>query len=153
MTEVDSKGHTMANDAASAVTKEQDKRQFLLFLLTGGFAALVNFFSRMVFNHWTSFTVAIILAYLCGMVTAFVLNRLFVFRQAVNRLHHQVLWFSLVNLFALAQTILVSLLLAKIVFPRMGITWHAESMAHAVGVLVPVVTSFLGHKHLTFRTR
>lgn len=143
----------MANDAAAIKKDEKSRHQLLLFLVTGGFAALVNFFSRMVFNHWTNYTEAIILAYVCGMIIAFVLNRLFVFRQAVNRLHHQVLWFSIVNLFALAQTILVSLLLAEIVLPYMGITWHPESVAHAVGVLVPVATSFLGHKHLTFRTR
>lgn len=134
-------------------TQGTQKRQFLLFLLTGGFAALVNFFSRMAFSHWTVYTVAIILAYLCGMITAFVLNRLFVFRQPVNRLHHQILWFTAVNLFALVQTILVSLLLAEFIFPQMGMVWHPESVAHGVGVLVPVVTSFLGHKHLTFRTR
>ncbi len=128
-------------------------RQFLLFLITGGLAALVNFFSRIAFSHWMSYTPAIILAYGCGMVTAFALNRLFVFRHSINRLHHQMLWFTVVNLFAVAQTILVSLLLAEYVFPRMAMTWHAESVAHAVGVLVPVATSFLGHKHLTFRTR
>jgi putative flippase GtrA len=128
-------------------------RQFLLFLITGGLAALVNFFSRIAFSHWVDYTPAIILAYGCGMVTAFALNRLFVFRHSINRLHHQMLWFTVVNLFAVAQTILVSLLLAEYVFPRMGMTWRAETVAHAIGVLVPVATSFLGHKHLTFRTR
>jgi len=145
---------SIAPQAAVAVQKRgTPDRQFLLFLVTGGFAALVNFFSRMAFSHWMHYTPAIILAYVCGMITAFILNRLFVFRHAVNQLHHQVFWFTVVNLFAVAQTLLVSLLLVEIVFPHLSMTWHAASVAHGIGVLVPVVTSFLGHKHLTFRTR
>jgi putative flippase GtrA len=126
--------------------------RFVRFLVAGGIAALANVVSRWLFNFVVPYVPAIVLAYLVGMVTAFALNRLFVFQQSVNRLHHQMFWFTLVNLFAIAQTIVVSLLLAEYLFPRMGMTWHAETVAHVVGVLVPVATSFLGHKHLTFRT-
>ena len=48
-------------------------RQFVLFLATGGFAALVNFGSRILLSHWLSFSWAVVLAYLAGMGTAFVL--------------------------------------------------------------------------------
>lgn len=41
-------------------------RQFLLFLLTGGTAAVVNFASRIVLNQWLSYSSAIIIAYLVG---------------------------------------------------------------------------------------
>jgi putative flippase GtrA len=129
------------------------RSRFLRFLVVGGIAALANVGSRYLINFVVPYVPAIVLAYMVGMVTAFALNRLFVFRHSTNRLHHQMLWFSMINLVAIAQTILVSLLLAEYVFPRMGMTWHAETVAHAVGVLVPVATSFLGHKHLTFRTR
>lgn len=60
-------------------------RQFILFLVTGGTAALVNFGSRIVYNQWVSFSIAIVLAYLTGMVTAFVLARWLVFKQANSR--------------------------------------------------------------------
>jgi len=143
--------------AAPTQTSHQEAgapdRQFLLFVISGGLAALVNFLSRMIFSHWMDYTPAIIVAYICGMITAFLLNRLFVFRNPANRLHHQVIWFAVINVLAVAQTVLVSLLLARLVLPYLGITWHVESVAHGVGVLVPVATSFLGHKHLTFRTR
>jgi putative flippase GtrA len=118
-------GDVVANNARAAQSGRQNRHQFLLFVLMSGMAALVSFLSRILFSHWTSYTAAIILAFLCGISTAFVPNRLFVFREAVNGLHHQMFWFSVVNLFALAQTIMVSLLLAEIVFPRMGMTWHA----------------------------
>lgn len=126
-------------------------RQFVLFALTGGFAAAVNFCSRIALNHWMAFTPAIVLAYLCGMLTAFVLNRILVFRQTSNALHHQILWFTLVNLAAVLQTLLVSLVLARWFFPYVRFTWHPESVAHACGVTIPVITSFFGHKYLSFR--
>jgi putative flippase GtrA len=41
--------------------------------------------------------------------------------------------------------------LARRLLPAAGITEHAEAIAHAVGVAVPVVTSYFGHKKATFR--
>ena len=128
-------------------------RQFVYFVLTGGFAACVNFFSRILLSVWLPYSSAIIVAYLFGMVTAFVLNKLLVFRDANNALHHQVFWFCIVNLAAVLQTLAVSLLLVDFAFPRLGFHWHPETVAHAIGVAVPVVTSFLGHKKLSFRIR
>ena len=121
------------------------------FLLVGGFAAGVNFFSRILLGKWMPYVTSIVLAYLLGMATAFVMNRLFVFSNAKNALHHQVFWFVAVNAAAVVQTLIVSVLLANIVFPRMGFVWHPETVAHAFGVMIPVVTSYLGHKHLSFK--
>jgi len=126
-------------------------RQFFQFLIAGGLAAAVNFGSRIAFSHWMPYAPAIVLAYLLGMATAFVLNRMLVFRHATNALHHQVFWFCMINLAAVLQTLLVSLLLNDWLFPTIHFGWHTESVAHAIGVAVPVVTSFVGHKKLSFR--
>lgn len=127
------------------------RRQFVLFLAVGATAALINFGSRIVLSNWLSFSVAIVLAYLIGMIMAFVLNRVIVFRTPQNGIHHQVLWFVAVNVAAVVQTLLVSLLLTHVVFPYVAFVWHAETVAHAIGVAVPAVTSFVGHKALTFK--
>ena len=127
------------------------RSQFALFVLVGGTAAAVNFGSRIVFSLWLSYATAIVLAYLLGMTTAFILNRLFVFRSTTSALHHQVMWFVIVNLLAVAQTLAISLLLARWLLPAIGWTWQPELCAHAVGVAVPVVTSYIGHKKLSFR--
>ena len=121
------------------------------FVLASGAAAAVNFATRIVFSVFVPFALAIVLAYLAGMTTAFLLNRRFVFTASTNRLHQQVFWFVMVNLLALAQTLLVSLLLARFGLPALGVTWHAEEIAHAIGIAIPVFTSYISHRRLTFR--
>ena len=126
-------------------------RQFLIFLITGGLAACVNFGSRIVYNQWLGFSFAVVLAYLTGMITAFLLARLFVFTDSGQSVQRSVFWFALVNLVAVLQTWAISMLLAYVLLPRAGVSRFAPEIAHAVGVIVPVFTSYLGHKHWTFR--
>lgn len=126
-------------------------RQFLVFLLTGGTAAVINFGSRILYNHWLGFSASILLAYLTGMITAYILARLFVFRDSTQALHRSVMFFILVNLVAVLQTWLISLGMAYYFLPAIGISTYVRELAHASGVVVPVFTSYLGHKRWSFR--
>lgn len=126
-------------------------KQFILFLVTGGTAALVNFGSRIVYSQWASFSVAIVLAYLTGMLTAFVLARWLVFKLSEQSFSRSVMMFCAVNVIAVVQTWLISMGLALYALPYWGITRFAAEIAHAVGVVVPVFSSYLGHKHFSFR--
>ena len=123
----------------------------MLFLLTGGTAAAINFASRILYNHWLDYSNSIIVAYLTGMVTAFVLARLFVFTETSQDWHRSALIFTLVNMVAVAQTWAISMGLAYYVLPSAGVTRFAPEIAHAAGVAFPVFTSYLGHKHWSFR--
>lgn len=124
---------------------------FLKFLIVGGFAALINFSSRIGLSLLLNYATAIIVAYLIGMLTAFILNRLFVFEAQSGQTAHQFFYFTLVNLFGIFQTLVVSLLLAIVVLPGVGIEHWVEEIAHFIGICVPVFTSFLGHKYLSFK--
>lgn len=126
-------------------------RQFLAFLFTGGIAAVVNFCSRILFSRWMSFSSAVILAYVVGMVTAYVLAKLFVFKESRQSAHRSAAFFVLVNLIAVLQTWAVSLVLADYLLPAMGVTKFVQEVAHAVGVAVPVFSSYVGHKRWSFR--
>lgn len=126
-------------------------RQFVMFLVTGGTAAAVNFGSRIFYNQWLPFSGAVILAYLTGMVTAFVLAKMFVFRESTQSTQRAVLFFTLVNVVAVLQTWLISMGLAYYLLPALGVTSYAKEIAHAAGVIVPVFTSYVGHKHFSFR--
>lgn len=132
-------------------SRTRDWSQFIRFLIVGGFAAAANFISRMLLSRWLPYAAAIALAYLLGMAVAFLLNRRYVFPDATNRTHHQASWFVAVNLLALTQTLLVSLLFSEYLLPKMGITWHVNEIAHAFGIVTPIFSSFAGHKHLTFK--
>jgi putative flippase GtrA len=137
--------------AHSVVTKTFVSKQFLVFLLTGGFAAAVNWGSRIVFNLWMPYSAAIVVAYIAGMITAFVLAKIFVFKASTQSTGRSVLFFTLVNLVAVLQTWAVSVGLAYYVFPRLGLTWHDRDIAHLIGVMIPVFTSYIGHKKFSFR--
>lgn len=126
--------------------------QFIRFLFAGGIAAAANYGSRFLFGHWLSYGVSIVLAYLVGMTVAFVLMRQHVFTQSKAPVASQAAKFVAVNMLAVLQTLLISLLLARWVLPAMGVAGeHAEAVAHLVGVAVPVVTSYFGHRMLTFK--
>ena len=126
-------------------------RQFLSFLLTGGFAAAVNFGSRIVYSNWLNFSSAVIVAYITGMITAFALAKLFVFTESQQPVHHSAAFFVLVNMVAILQTWAISMGLAYYILPWLGVSLFVHEIAHAVGVVFPVFTSYIGHKRWSFR--
>jgi len=127
------------------------KSQFARFLAVGAVAAIANIGSRIVFNIWMGFVPAMTLAFVVGLLTAFVLNRNWVFLSRGNRWLNEAGWFVLVNLVGLGQTIGISWLLARYVLPSIGQTALVPETAHSIGVIIPVATSYLGHKYFTFK--
>jgi len=125
--------------------------QFLRFLVAGGIAAAANFGSRFILSIYFAYGVAVFFAYLVGMIVAFLLMRGHVFNPNNGSLALQMTKFVGVNLLAILQTLAISLLLARWMLPSVGIQDHAEALGHMIGVLVPVFTSYWGHKFLTFR--
>lgn len=133
------------------IARAGEARRFGRFLVAGGLAAAANYASRFGFSLWFSYPLAIVCAYLVGMALAFVLMRQYVFDGVGKAIGPQLLKFGLVNLMAVLQTLLVSLALARWLLPAMGVASHVEAIAHAFGVAVPAVTSYLGHRKATFR--
>ncbi len=130
--------------------KQYNSKQFALFLLTGGMAALVNFTSRILLSRFVDYSIAILLAYIIGMITAFILAKRFVFKESQQRIRHSVLYFILVNLVAVLQTWIISLGLAYYVLPYFGFKQFVSEIAHAIGLIFPIVTSYIGHKKYSF---
>lgn len=125
--------------------------RFARFLAVGGFAAAVNLAARVLFSEVMPYELAIVLAYPIALTIAFLLNRRYVFPEAGSDATGQYMRFTLVNLAALAQVWIVSVTLARLVLPAISWEWHAELIAHAVGVCSPALTSYYGHKWFTFR--
>jgi len=130
-----------------------ERHRFARFLVVGGIAAVVNIVSRIVFNLAVSYEVAIVLAYLCGMTSAYGLNKMFVFAPSGRAVHDEFVRFTIVNLLSLALVWTVSMGLAILLFPAIGFRWHAKTVAHVVGVSVPAITSYFGHRHFSFASK
>jgi len=127
-----------------------ERTRFARFLLTGVVAAAVNLISRYLLNSWMSFATAVAAAFPFGMVTAYTLGRLFVFERSGRSVADEFWRFTVVNLFAAAQVWIISVGLGEHVFPASGFRWHPLDVAHLIGVAVPVVTSYFGHRHFSF---
>jgi putative flippase GtrA len=130
--------------------------RFIRFLLAGGLAALLNFGSRFFYNLFVDFSTAVVLAFFTGLTTGYILNKLYVFTSSGNSMVQEIGWFVFVNLIALAQTWGLSVYLVQVLPGYMPVagaagTELAEAIAHGAGVLLPVFTSYIGHKYLTFR--
>jgi putative flippase GtrA len=129
-----------------------ERDRFMRFLLVGGFAAVVNIAAGALFGTFLPFGVSIILAFCFALNTAFFLNRRYVFVMAAGKSRTgQYIRFALVNVAALAQIWAVSVCILYFGLPLLGVERHAELIAHTIGVLSPIVTSYLAHKRYTFR--
>lgn len=126
--------------------------QFPRFLAAGGLAALANFGSRFGFSTFMTFEYAVSCAFFVGLASGFLLNRHFVFRRSANSLGREMLYYFLVNMLALLQTWLLSIYLAQLLAPPLGAAW-GQAIAHIAGIMLPTVTSYVGHRYFTFRER
>ena len=113
-------------------------------------AAAVNFIARLSLDSYLGYNKAIVVAYLIGTVFAFFLYQYEVFGKGARPLWQEIGLFVFVTLAAVAQTLIVSVLLADHLFLVIGWNWHNKEVAHIIGMGVPMFSSYLGHKYLTF---
>ena len=125
--------------------------EFFQFLMVGGLAAGINFISRIGFSELVSYRVAIVLAYIVGMITAFLLSKHYVFEKSGRPFKDELRDFTIVNIFAVIQVWLISVGLAEHFFPYISFNFHPEEVAHLIGLGIPAVTSYFGHKYFSFR--
>jgi putative flippase GtrA len=123
---------------------------FAKFLVAGGLAAAANFASRLALQPLTGFDLAVVLAYLMGFLTAFVLNRIFVFPKSGKPMRVEMAWFFLFNLIAFPVVVVSAVLLRDHLFSRFLPAALAETVAHGCAILIPVVFNFAAHRLVTF---
>lgn len=129
-----------------------EARRIASFTICGGIAAICNLSARFLLSRVTRYEFAVLFAYLIGVVVAFVLARSFVFEKSGSGWHGQLARFAIVNVFGFAQVWLISVGLARLVFPSMAFHWHPEDVAHLIGVASPILVSYYAHKHFSFRS-
>ena len=138
--------------ASSSGLRDQFERlpPLVRFLLLGGVAAGVNLVARWAMQPLIGFEAAVAAAYVCGMIVAYTLFRLFVFGASGRSVASEAWRFTIVNLVSMVLVWLISVGLARGLFPAIGFAWYADDIAHFIGVLSPALTSWIGHKRYTF---
>jgi putative flippase GtrA len=125
--------------------------QFIKFLISGTISTLINLFVRFCLSFFISYPAAIIISYLIGMMTSYIIFKMWVFQSQRHNLLQQLGYYLVINLLGLAQTIFVSLWLFHYIFTGINGIILRETLSHIIGLSVPIVSSYIGHKYLTFR--
>ena len=124
--------------------------EFARFIAIGGLAALVNLVSRYLLDYIMPFEAAVILAYMIGMVFAFLLFQKLIFGGSSGHRSRRVVRFVQVNLVGAGLAWAVSSLMARLLLPAIGWDFPPFEVAHFVGVAAPATSSYFLHKHYTF---
>ena len=132
------------------IAEKEDRWQFLKFLVAAGLSVPVNLGSRVLLSRVMPYEAALVASHLCGMLTAFLLTRSFVFERSGRRASNELVRFTLINALSLLVTWVVAVGLLRLVFPRVGFDTYPELVAHTAGLGLASLTSFYGHRRYSF---
>ena len=127
--------------------------QFLRFVAANSLAAFINIITRLVGSLVMMDTWAVVAGFCAGLSTSYLLCRRLVFRTVRRASLSEILRFTGINLVALVLTWLVyHLSLQWLVAARIGPATDQtlRTSAHALGVVAPVLFSFVAQKAFTF---
>jgi putative flippase GtrA len=125
-------------------------KQFFLFLIVGGVAALLHWLARILFSLWWPFPLAVAMAYVIGMSVAFLLNSFLVFKKSVRAGHKQARDFIVTNL-AFFPIVWFSSLKIREILRDLGVVFYPDAIAHAMAICLPVIGTFLIYKFFAFK--
>lgn len=130
-------------------------RQFLGFVAVGGTAALLHWLARIVLSLWLPFSLAVVLAYVVGMLVAFLLNSFFVFQRSTRPRALQARDFIIINL-ASFPLVWFAALQINSGLQALGPLHDAgarytEALAHAIAISLPMLATFLIYKFHAFK--
>lgn len=126
-------------------------RELARFLATGTLAAAINWFAGIGLVRLVPFEIAIVVAYLIGMLAGFTLYKAFVFPPTDRPLSAQIVGFIEVNLVGIVLVWLVAMGLRAIFPTQLFGLIPGAPVAHGLAIGVSCVTSYIGHRLVTFR--
>lgn len=136
------------------IIKDFISTQFLRFLLVGGFAALVNFFSRFFFRQFFLYVVSVAFAFSVGTIISFILNKIFTFKSFEERTVVQLIKFIIIAISSIFLATFIAWL-GMVVYRLLQISFisskQMESIAHIIAIGVTTLYNFLTMKYFSFR--
>jgi len=129
--------------------------QFVRFLVVGGIAATVNFFSRFFFQMFCPYyTVNVALAFCAGTVVSFALNRFYSFKAFDDHRVHQFVKFLISTGGAILVASAVAWCCMRLYY-ALGRTLMSESqariLAHLAAIGLTTIYNFLHMKFFSFK--
>ncbi len=147
------------------MTEKKITRKFLLYIFFSGFAALVNFASRFLYETipGVNFEIAVALAYVSGMMVNFAFSKWITFQAASSgRFKREAIKFFAVASLGLLVTVGISAgalrflhWIGPSVAPNLPLEADQETLAavaHLVGMAAGLVANFIGHELVSFRS-
>ena len=131
------------------------QNEVLRFLIAGGTAAAINWLARIILSVALPLPMAILIAYMVGMVFGFIMYRAFVFQRTGEALHRQIALFLIVNLGGAGIVVGATLAgnqLLMAAWPE-GIPALREALSHGVAIAIGAVANYFGHRLITFARR
>lgn len=131
----------------------QQHRKFVLYVISGGTATLVNLSFVWITRQFAEYSTAVIVGAIAGTLTSYVLGKVFVF-NATGRVfdHAEIIRFLFVHTIVCFQVWLVSVVLEAWILPNTMDAGHREAIASVIGAGSVVFTGFFLHRYVTFRT-
>ena len=125
-------------------------KQFFIFLVVGGLAALLHWLSRIALSNWMPFAWAVTCAYFIGMIVAFTLNSYFVFPESDKPRHKQARDFIIINI-SFFPVVWIASIEINYLLRTFGLSAYTETIAHGIAVAIPMFATFLIYKLFAFK--
>jgi putative flippase GtrA len=128
--------------------------EIVRFLFVGGFAASVNFFSRMFFRIFSSYQISVFLGYLFGTVISFIFNKTYTFKAYGENSLIQFGKFILITPTTILLGSIVASYSVKVLsnIPTLDASLSLfESLGHLMAIIVTTIYNYLMIKYFCFR--
>ncbi len=124
-------------------------KQFIKFFAVGLTAAIIHWISRIIINLYFSFNLSVLLAYFFGILSAYILNRIYVFPNSNKPMYEQIYKFLIINLSFLPIVWFCSIFIYSLLL-KISISFYPEAIAHGIAVSLPMLITFILYKFLAF---
>lgn len=124
------------------------------FLIVGALSAIVNFYGRMLFRFFLPFTVSVLIGYLMGTISSFLLNKNFTFKAFDENPYIQFAKFLAVTPSSILLGVFVASFIVRILLYQTLINVHVnwiESLGHLMAIGVTTIYNYLAIKFFCFR--
>ena len=129
-------------------------KQFILFFLIAGIAALINIILRFIFSNVLNlnFNLAVTIAYLLGMLFNYYTNKKYNFRSSKRQITYEVYTFFVVSIIGLILVNIFSKIFLYLLTNGAINQKYIATYSHIIAVGLVGVYSFFAHKYFTFRS-